>query len=709
MGFNDLLRFGVSIDFFGNYRRESRHLTNFTDTFNRGMSRLQGLLIGGGLIYGLNRFVGAIARIGKEMEFTFASLETTLGSQARTMEALAFARRKGVETPFEISEVNQALQRMTMTGFAQNSQMREEVFQAIGDFAGARGFDFGMAMDMIAKASFGNFEQLADRTGFRRQTIRGAADSATQLGKLTAEQRKGLETYIDIIEKATPGTDKFRMALVKVIGALHEGGMEKRLMTVGGALSNVSDIFQNFMFDMIGYTQIQGTLFNRIAATVRETVLGPFDMMSDKFDSIKDGASETMSVMERLGRLARNIGDMLTSIWYMVDEQIGKGTNALIRYAMELDRFFMDYQNNVAPIVLFIGLLKIQMEDFFEGFARGFGNTFGLFMQLSSGILHVYGKIFGLMNSRTASVVNDVGYALGSVLVAMIGMKSVMFLISPLVRIIGLIAAMRNVVIGLNVAMAANPIGLIIVGVAALAAGIYLLIKNFDKIRASISGISDSTLMWVSMFAPIVGIPLLLIKHWDSFKTFFINTGQGIWNWLQTFGIYTKATFKLVFGSIGDSWNWLMDGFKRFGKWVDQNFPIIAQAFRWLGGIMYDFFVKPFEDAWNWLNKMFNSFGRMIDNLAQWSVGFNKNSQEALDKARQRTGLGVQQSDDTGNYSEGLMLRNANPPQRPQPTQQAPGQSVRIESLNINIPEGTQVDGSTLGQQMLEYLDRKGK
>ena len=44
----------------------------------------------------------------------------------------------------------------------------------------------------------------------------------------------------------------------------------------------------------------------------------------------------------------------------------------------------------------------------------------------------------------------------------------------------------KAVQIALNVAMAANPIGLIIVGIAALTAGLVLLIKNWDKVKEKI-------------------------------------------------------------------------------------------------------------------------------------------------------------------------------------------------------------------------------
>ena len=48
----------------------------------------------------------------------------------------------------------------------------------------------------------------------------------------------------------------------------------------------------------------------------------------------------------------------------------------------------------------------------------------------------------------------------------------------------GVVAAAKAVQMAWNLAMTANPIGLIVAGIAALIAGIVLLVKNFDTVKA---------------------------------------------------------------------------------------------------------------------------------------------------------------------------------------------------------------------------------
>lgn len=91
----------------------------------------------------------------------------------------------------------------------------------------------------------------------------------------------------------------------------------------------------------------------------------------------------------------------------------------------------------------------------------------------------------------------------------------------------------------LNVAMAANPIGLIIVAITALIAAGYYLIKNWDKVKAFFVGLWEGLKKGFNWFRdilakapdwmagllavvmPFVGIPLLIIKNWSKISGFF--------------------------------------------------------------------------------------------------------------------------------------------------------------------------------------------
>jgi len=76
----------------------------------------------------------------------------------------------------------------------------------------------------------------------------------------------------------------------------------------------------------------------------------------------------------------------------------------------------------------------------------------------------------------------------------------------------------------------ANPIALIILGVAALATGIYLLIKNWDEVSAFLISAGKKVLEWfkenwdkilIILTGPLGLAVVLIIKHWDEIKAAF--------------------------------------------------------------------------------------------------------------------------------------------------------------------------------------------
>lgn len=86
----------------------------------------------------------------------------------------------------------------------------------------------------------------------------------------------------------------------------------------------------------------------------------------------------------------------------------------------------------------------------------------------------------------------------------------------------------------LNAVMAMNPIGLIIIAIAALIAAIILMVKHWDVVKEKIMIVWD----WLSrmldnpfftaaatIMAPWLAIPAMIIKHWEPIKTFFL----GLW------------------------------------------------------------------------------------------------------------------------------------------------------------------------------------
>jgi hypothetical protein len=83
-----------------------------------------------------------------------------------------------------------------------------------------------------------------------------------------------------------------------------------------------------------------------------------------------------------------------------------------------------------------------------------------------------------------------------------------------------------------NFVMAMNPIGLIVIGIAALITGLILLINNWDAVKARVLSFSDSAITAISaVLGPIgwlIGAATLVAKHWEPIAALFSRIAEGV-------------------------------------------------------------------------------------------------------------------------------------------------------------------------------------
>ena len=128
--------------------------------------------------------------------------------------------------------------------------------------------------------------------------------------------------------------------------------------------------------------------------------------------------------------------------------------------------------------------------------------------------------------------------------------------------------------------MSANPIGLIILAVVALIGIIVLLVKHFDKVKAFFIGIGTAIANFfkkvvqfvkdnavnivnivLTILFPIAGIIMalirLIIKHWDSIKGVVAGVVENI-----------KAIFFSMVDAIKGAWQGFVDFFSSLFSWI---------------------------------------------------------------------------------------------------------------------------------------------
>jgi TP901 family phage tail tape measure protein len=169
-----------------------------------------------------------------------------------------------------------------------------------------------------------------------------------------------------------------------------------------------------------------------------------------------------------------------------------------------------------------------------------------------------------LVGGTLITILGAIGMAGAAVSAGMAVLSSLSFpaMISPLITL-------TRSVIAFNMALLGNPITWIVLLIAAVIVGIIMLVKHWDKvtgafkiawnwIKGSFSKLGDFFMTaWnkvksyipyvLAIFLPIIGIPLLIVKHWDQIVAFL----TAIWARVKT----------AVLGAVGAIWNGIKSAF----------------------------------------------------------------------------------------------------------------------------------------------------
>lgn len=183
-------------------------------------------------------------------------------------------------------------------------------------------------------------------------------------------------------------------------------------------------------------------------------------------------------------------------------------------------------------------LTTIQIKALYagDGLKRGFSAVKTFASSAVTGIRNVAVNIASM--ARTAAI-NGVT-ALKNMALGLVGMAK-QAITTAVTAMPGLIASVWS----FTAALLANPITWIIIGIVALVAAIILLWRNwdsvvswiqgvwngfvngikagFDWIRNLFSGMPTWLQIAIAAFLPFIGIPMLIITHWDSIVAFFSN------------------------------------------------------------------------------------------------------------------------------------------------------------------------------------------
>lgn len=191
-------------------------------------------------------------------------------------------------------------------------------------------------------------------------------------------------------------------------------------------------------------------------------------------------------------------------------------------------------------------------------------------------------------------VINAVAIAVG-VLVAGLGMLQLIETVKTWIM------GMKTAMLALNVTMAANPIAIVVLALAALGAAFAYLWNNCEEFRNFWIGLWNDISSWCKQAGE--DISNWFKGAWEDVSAWFMNAWEDISNWFTNAWNGVSSWFE---GAWNDVSEWFKGAWDTISNWFKGAWNSIAE---WFSGAVTDvteWFKGAWEDVSNWFEELWN-------------------------------------------------------------------------------------------------------
>jgi len=455
------------------------------------------------------QFDGAIT--ASSAKFKDLNLSTKQG-QETLLSLKKVARDVGATTQYSSVQAAEGLDFLAMAGFTTKDAM--SALPKVVDLATVANVDLGRATD-IASDAMGAF-------GLK-------VSDMTRLNDVMAKTMTSANTGIeDLFESIKAGAPAFTAA----------GQSMESFNALAGVMANAGikggqsgTMLRNVMLRLAKPTAEAQNVLNKLKVTTQDSS-GNFLDIVDILKQVETG-TKNMGTAQKSAALATVFGARsVTGINVLLSEgteKINKFRDSLLGSAGASSQMANTIRGSLTNQIASLQSAAIELGfKFVEAFEK---DGAGAIQALT-----VFVRGFNMK-----PVIDTVKIAVKTISTLFKILKFIAPIIAPIV--VGLLAysaVMKTMAIvtavqtaaqwALNVAMTANPIGLIIAGVAALIAIVVLVILNFNKVKAVMKKAFDNKIIvaLIAVFFPLIAVIGLIIKHFDTIKKVGILAWQGI-------------------------------------------------------------------------------------------------------------------------------------------------------------------------------------
>lgn len=377
-----------------------------------------------------------------------------------------------------------------------------------------------------------------------------------------------------------------------------------------------------------------------MASQFKEAIIGHANDPNSLNALMKKQVTEILDYFNKHKETFRRLAVLISAVLKWIFKQVGSFakwiTKQVVGAVSHMQILMDNYRQRIAGLLLFLEMVKQKV----LAFLREYKDVILFALKLLIGF-KIARKVFDIGKGAYMSLVRyrlellRLYHAMRGSQVATMVSNGISKIGTSLMRFLPFLRKATMATRLFNITLLANPIGLIVIAIAALVLWIGYLITHWNEVRASMQETNDTVLMLTAAIMPLVGLPLILAKHWEKFKAIFTNVMNTIYNVGMLAWLKLKSAVLGIIDGIATAW-------QKVTTWFSETFTLPD----WLvdfGGYLYDSLVRmgtAIKDFFiGLMPDWFNGLGDILDKLSGGTKAVADYTATALNDEQVRQGL----------------------------------------------------------------------
>lgn len=294
------------------------------DLLGKGMKKVGAAMAAAFALDKIMQFGAKVIEVTSNFQKFEAVLTNALGSKSAAQQGMAMILDFAARTPFSVQELTDSYVKLVNRGFIPTVQQMTQ----LGDLASSTGKSFDQLTEAILDAQTGEFERLKE-FGIR----------ASKEGDVVRFAFKGVETQVDFTSEAI---NDYVLSLGEIQGVA--GSMEAISKTLGGAISNLGDSWDQFLLALgesssgliMGVVQQLSSMLSVITDLISEEKLLSEQYKQDQLNlkMLEVEILNTNTTQTKRVELIKQLKSQYPDYLFNLDEE--KATNEDIAKALDL-------------------------------------------------------------------------------------------------------------------------------------------------------------------------------------------------------------------------------------------------------------------------------------------------------------------------------------------------------------------------------------